>query len=56
MHVTMGGLSHERCLMKSGKDELQLPGIGVDVADGKNALGAGLELLGVDRTRTLVEI
>jgi hypothetical protein len=42
----MSGLRHKRSLMKAGKDELQLTGIGVDVADSENALGAGLKLLG----------
>src|SRR5262245_60452656 len=56
MHITMSGLRHERCLMKAGEDELELAGIGVDVADGENALGADLEFLCVDRDQVLVEI
>ena len=56
MDVAMGGLRHERSLMKPGKDEFQLTRIGIDVADGENAFGAGLEFLGVDRDQVLVEI
>src|SRR5512146_143121 len=56
MHVAMSGLRHERSFMKPGEDELERSGIGVDVADGENALGAGLEFLGVDRDEVLVKI
>ena len=42
-------LRHQRGLVEAGEDELQLAGVGVDVADGKDALLARLELLGIDR-------
>src|SRR5262245_54228327 len=56
MHVTMGSLRHQRSLVKAGKNELQLTGIGVDVANGENALGAGLELLGIHRNQVFLEM
>src|SRR5262249_55307513 len=56
MHVTTSGLRHKRSLMKPGKDELQLTGISIDVADGEDALAPGLEFLGVHRDQVLVEI
>src|SRR6476620_6764697 len=56
MDVAMGGLRHERRLMEPGKDEFQLTGIGIDVANGENALGAGLELLGGRRILNKIEI
>src|SRR6476619_3692817 len=42
--------------MESGQDELQLAAIGVDIADGEDALLARLEFLGVDRDEVLMEL
>ena len=54
--IFMGCLRHQRRLMEAGQDELQLAGIGVDVADGEDARLARLELRGVDGNEILVEI
>src|SRR5256884_2799053 len=45
----------ERRLVESGQDQLLLARIGVDVADRKDPGEAGLELLGVDLERLLLE-
>src|SRR6476660_4855174 len=45
MDVAMGGLRHERRLMEPGKDEFQLTGIGIDVANGENAHPGKLKLI-----------
>ena len=48
MDVVVRALGGERGLMEPGQDELQLAGIGVDVADGENARNAGLEFRRID--------
>src|SRR5204862_3907625 len=45
----------QRRLVESGQDQLLLARIGVDVADRKDPGEAGLELLGVDLERLLLE-
>src|SRR5258705_8351432 len=42
-------LRHQRALVESGEDQLQLAGIGVDVTDRENAGYVGLERGGLDR-------
>src|SRR3954451_8193469 len=49
-------LAHQRRLVEAGEDQLQLPGIGADVADSEDTLAFGLELLGADLDEILVEI
>ena len=49
-------LRHQRRLVEAREDELELAGIGVDVADGENAGHAGLEFLRIDRDQVLVEL
>ena len=41
--------------MEARQDQFLLAGIGIDVADRKDAGHAGLELLGVDRQRLALE-
>ena len=52
----MRALCGERGLMKTGQDQLQLAGIGIDVADGENARNARFEFRRVDRDQILIEI
>ena len=54
MHVAMHLLRRERALVEAGEDQLQLARIGVDVADGEDAGGRGLEFLGIDRDQLLI--
>ena len=49
-------LRHERALVEARQDQLQLARIGIDVADGEDALLARLELLRVDGNQVLFEI
>jgi len=42
-------LRHQRALVESGQDQLDLARIPVDVADGENARDAGFKSFGVDR-------
>src|SRR5436190_7456911 len=52
----VGGLRHQRHLVKARQDELQLAGVGVDVADGEDARFAGLELLGIHGDEVLIQV
>src|SRR5262245_55710051 len=52
----MGLLRHERRLVEARQDELELAWIGVDIADGEDALLVRLEFLGVDRDEVLVQL
>src|ERR1700677_3361378 len=54
--IMMRALGGERGLMKTGQDQLQLAGIGIDVADGENARNARFEFRRVDRDQILIEI
>src|ERR1700729_4076950 len=54
--IMMRALGGERGLMKTGEDQLELAGIGIDVADGENAGNAGFEFRSVDRDQILIEI
>src|ERR1700749_623426 len=47
--VAMRLLRHQRALVETAQDQLQLAGIGVDVADRENARYAGLEPGCLDR-------
>ena len=49
-------LRHQRRLVEARQNELQLARIGVDVADGEDALFAGLEFRRVDGDQILFEI
>ena len=40
--------SGQRSFVETAKDELFLPRIGIDIAHGVNARGAGLEAFGID--------
>ena len=51
-----GGLRHQRRLVEAAEDQLQLAGIGVDVADGENPRFRSLELRRIDRDQVLLEI
>jgi hypothetical protein len=42
--------------VEARQDQLQLAGVGVDVADREDTGHAGLELLGVDRNEVFIEI
>ena len=42
--------------MEARQDQLQLAGIGVDVADGEDALDGGFELLGVHGDQVLMQV
>ena len=55
IHVVLHAEGRERGLVEAGQDQLLLARIGVDVADREDARHAGLELLGVDRERLLLE-
>ena len=48
-------LRHQRTFVESGQDQLQLAGIGVDVADRENAGHIGLERGGLDRHQIVLE-
>ena len=54
--VGRGREGGERGLVEAREDQLLLAGIGVDVADREDAGLAGLELLGVDLERLLLEL
>src|SRR5437879_9509951 len=41
--VAVGLLRHQRTFVEAAQDQLQLAGIGVDIADGENSRDAGLE-------------
>ena len=56
INVTMGALGGERGLVEAAKDQLQLAGIGVDVADGEDAGDVRLELCRVGRDEVLVQV
>src|SRR5690349_10092286 len=47
--VTMGFLRHQRALVEAAQDQLDLAGIGIDVADGEDAGYVGLERGRLDR-------
>src|SRR5437879_2966031 len=42
-------LRHQRTFVEAAQDQLQLAGIGVDIADGENSSDAGLECGSLDR-------
>src|SRR6202021_4116312 len=48
-------LGHQRTLMEAAQDELELAGIGVDVADRKNSGHAALERRGLDRHQIILQ-
>src|SRR5712691_5557094 len=48
-HVMIGPLRHQRRLVEAAQDELDLPRVPIDVADGENPGLVGLEACGVDR-------
>ncbi len=52
----MRPLRGERGLVEAAQDQLELPRIGVDVADGENPGRARLEFLGVDGDQVLVPV
>src|SRR6202165_1058829 len=56
MHVTVGGLRHQRRLVEAGQEKLELAGIRIDVANGEDGLRAGLELRGIHGDQVLGEI
>src|SRR5688572_29921454 len=56
IEVMLDGERRERRLVEPRQDEFLLAGIGVDVAHGEDAGDAGLEFLGVDFQRLLLEI
>ena len=47
--VAVDFLRRQCALVKAAQDQLELARIGVDIADGEDALLAGLEFGGVDR-------
>ena len=56
IHVLWACCAISAHLVKAGQDELQLARIGVDVADGEDAVLARLELLGITGNEVLMEI
>src|ERR1700688_3948125 len=54
--VMLDGECGERRFVKAAQDELFLAGIMVDVADGEDAGGAGLEFLGIHLERAFFQI
>src|ERR1700681_1084883 len=48
-------LGHQRAFVEAAQDQLQLAGIGVDVADRKNAGYAGLKSRGLDRHKVILK-
>src|SRR4051794_16627760 len=49
-------LAHQRRLVESGQDQLELAGIGADVANGENPGLVGGELGRVDRDQVAIEV
>src|SRR4028118_177252 len=49
-------LAHQGRLVEAGEDQLQLAGVGADVADGEDALLARLEGFRLDLDQVLVEV
>src|ERR1700709_317231 len=52
----MGLLRHQRTFMETRENELQLAGIGVDIADGKNAGHIGLERRSLNRNKVVLKL
>ena len=50
------GLRHQGRLMEAGQYQLQLAGIGVDVADGEDARGLAFEARGVHRDQIFMQV
>src|SRR6266496_6123699 len=53
-HVMIGLLRHQRRLVEAAQDELALPRVPIDVADGEDPVLVGLEAFGVDRDERAV--
>ena len=52
--VAVDPLRRQRAFVEAGQDQLQLAGVGVDVADGENARHVGLEFSVFDRDEVFV--
>src|ERR1700686_4883988 len=55
IQVMLDGERRQRGFVKARQDQLFLPRVGIDIADGKNTRQARLEFLGVDLERLFLQ-